>query len=93
MGNKRGSVLVHVLITSIVVVMIGHGDEVLLLVDEPRRLAMTEALGHERQVHADRSNSRGRPFTITRWTLVGRHSGHDASVALPINWSENAKNR
>ena len=70
--------------------VIGHRDEVLLLVDEPRRLAVAEPFGNQRQVHADRAYARGGLRPIWRRPLVGCHSGHSASVVVDLYQSLDA---
>jgi len=54
------------------VVVIGHGDEVLLVVDEPRRLAMATALNHEWQINADRPHALSAisPSRVVVWSGV-----------------------
>jgi len=56
----------------VVVVVIGHGDEVLLVVDEPRRLAMATALitsGRSMQIARTRSVAIS-PSRVGRWSGV-----------------------
>ena len=65
---------------AIVVVVIGHGHEVLLVIDEPRRLTVTQALNDERQIQAQRSHALCGALPFARGTLLGDDSGLDASV-------------